>query len=428
MGRRLTAAPPPVDDPAYRALKQAVIERTGHAYYADKDDILWDRLSARMAARGVATVDRYAGLLDTAPDEWAALESAVTINETFFFRFAEQFSALRRQILPDLIAAASDTRALRIWSVGCSTGAEPYSVAVLLDDLLGESLADWRITITATDIDRAALDIARSAVFSGWALRTVDPDERVRLFDREGDRFRLKPRYRGMVRFERHNMMALLDPAAALQFTGYDLILCRNVLIYFSPADATRMVGALVERLTPGGLCLLGHAEPNPDFASVASGREIGGVLAYRPLSSAHADPPPAPVAAAARFEAPPPRRPSVERPRARTMPVPPPLAAEPRDPAHHLTIAMQAIESGQPGAAEQAFRRALYLDSGFAMAHYLLGRHLAARGRSDDARRALNAARRLAERMAPDAPVPAAEDMTGSDLAMAARAGLATL
>ncbi len=418
MGRGMT------DDDAFAEVKALVIARTGHHYYADKDAQLRERIVHRIAETGDAGIAAYRDRLrDPADSEWSALESAVTINETFFFRFAEQFDALRKTILPRLIEAHRTDRRLRIWSVGCSTGAEAHSVAILLAELLGDRIGDWHIALTGTDIDEAALTAARHAEYSSWALRTLGEAERARLFDRNGERYRLKDRYRGIARFERHNLLAMIDAAAPLHFADYDLILCRNVLIYFSHDHATAVVGALVERLAPDGLLLLGHAEPNPGFDAVADPVQVAGILAYRPPGSverpAHvpvavdplpplATPKPAPA---------PPRRVVTPAP-----PVPPSIVGPTPDASVRYFAALDALASGDKDSAERAFRDALYLDRSFAMAHYQLGHHLLAQGRAPDARRSLTNALRVASALAPDTELAEGDGMTAGAMAAAIR------
>jgi chemotaxis protein methyltransferase CheR len=450
------------DDATFQALKALIISRTGHHYYTDKDDQLYERLVLRMEATGRPSIAAYRELLEATQDgsaEWRRLESAITINETFFFRFAEQFDLLRRTVLPRLIDRAREERRLRIWSVGCSIGAEPYSLAVLIDDLLGSELPDWRISITGTDLDEAALTAARAARYSAWAMRTLGAAERERLFDREGEAYRLKARYRGLVRFEQHNMLSLLDPANALQFTGYDLILCRNVLIYFSQNVAKKMVGALAERLTRDGYLLLGHAEPNPDFAEVSRLDEIEGILTYRRRDAAVPDLPLPATPAPPPLALTPPRKPLPPRqsptpPRSIPAQTPPPQAANAldelrnrlalgdaaeavelagreagralNDPVPHYLAALGALALGDNARAEQGFRKALYLDNRFAMAHYMLGRHLLAQGRDDEGRRALGNAVRATAALDPAAQLPEGDGMTAGSLIAAARSTLA--
>ncbi len=247
----------PTGDPAFAALKSRLVARTGHHYYADKDDLLWERVGRRMRARGVPDPAGYLALLEESEAEWAALESEITIGETFFFRYAEQFAALRGTILPERIAARSDERRLRIWSAGCSTGPETYSVGIVLHELLGDRLPDWRIGLTGTDINRDVLAVARRAVYGSWALRTLGAEERERYFrpgPREGT-FALRSEFRGLARFEPQNLMSLLDGTASLALTDYDLILCRNVLIYFHPDVVQALVRAWRSACGPGAGC-----------------------------------------------------------------------------------------------------------------------------------------------------------------------------
>ncbi len=454
---------PPLQTPAFSALKQRIIARTGHHYYTDKDAQLWERIASRMEARGIGAVEDYLALLDgdgAGAAEWAALESAVTINETFFFRFAEQFDALRRSVLPRLIRARAGEKRLRIWSVGCSTGAEPYSIAILLHELLGDALPQWRIGILGTDIDRNAISLARDARYTSWTLRTLGEGERARLFDREGGLYRLKPHYRGMVRFERHNLLSLVEGEAPLQFEDYDLIFCRNVLIYFRQDVATRVVGALVERLAPQGYLFVGHAEATPGLDARVATIDAGGVLAFRRHGEAGADevPPlpralpalPAPARGGRR--ATPPAKPARRSPRPQPAPAKAPpgasladvraaltrgdvaragrlaaaeSAAAPRDPVPHYLAALGAWSLGDALRAEQGFRKALYLDNGFAMAHYLLGRHLMARGRTVEGRRSLANALRAAAALDPGAELLEGDGLTAAELAGAVRHAL---
>jgi chemotaxis protein methyltransferase CheR len=257
MAKALQARPAFLPDAEFLRLKALLIRRTGHFYYEDKDDLLWERVRRRLRALGLPGTGAY---LDRLQDsalgeaEWAALEAEITIGETFFFRYAEQFAALRNTILPEILARNAGTRRLRIWSAGCANGAEPYSLAILLRQMLGEGMADWRITLLGTDLNEAALDSARRATFSPWALRSMPPEERERDFTPapDGRGWQLKPQHRATVRFRRQNLLDLLSPDAALEMTEFDLILCRNVLIYFHPEVVPQLVHALAQRMVPG--------------------------------------------------------------------------------------------------------------------------------------------------------------------------------
>ncbi|MGT2512912.1 CheR family methyltransferase [Sphingomonas panni] len=422
-----------IGDEAFAEVKALVIARTGHHYYTDKDAQLADHVARRMTATGDATLGDYrARLRDPANPEWPLLESAVTINETFFFRFAEQFDALKTRILPEMIERHRDDKRLRIWSVGCSTGAEAHSVAILLADLLGDAIDDWRIALTGTDIDEAAVEAAREAEYSSWALRTMGESERARLFDRKGERYRLKDRYRGIARFERHNLLTMIDVAAPLGFSDYDLILCRNVLIYFAQEDATAIVGALAERLAADGILLLGHAEPNPGFDVVADSDLTGGILTYRPLGTRPRTAPAAPLPDTPPPAATPARSPAPRLTAVRTSPPPPGPAAPPTvvrapDAAAHYFAALDALATGDKDRAERAFRDALYLDRSFAMAHYQFGHYLLAQGRAPDGRRSLTNALRVASSLAPDTELAEGDGMTAGAMTAAIRHTIGT-
>ena len=413
-----------IRDEAFAEVKALVIARTGHHYYIDKDAQLAERIAHRMTETGDATVAGYHDRLrDPENPEWSLLESAVTINETFFFRFAEQFDALRNVILPRLIERHMGEKRLRIWSVGCSTGAEAHSIAILLSDLLGDAIGEWRIALTGTDIDEAALTAARRAEYSSWALRTMGDAERVRLFDRTGDRYRLKDPYRGIARFERHNLLSMIEGAPALGFVDYDLILCRNVLIYFAQDHATAIVGALVERLASDGLLLLGHAEPNPGFDAVADAVQVAGILAYRPPGSVvRTIPVPPPVVHAPVPSRPQPRPRAAARPIPVPAPAPPPVVTRTPDAVARYFAALDALANGDRDLAERAFRDALYLDRSFAMAHYQFGHYLLAQGRQPDGKRSLTNALRVAAALDPATELAEGDGMTAGAMTAAIR------
>lgn len=455
MTRRPTL--PLLDDAVFAELKALIVAETGQHYYEDKQAQLREKIAKRMAALGLTDGRLYLERLrdsSAGPHEWRLLESELTIKETFFFRFAEQFAALRQHILPALIAAHAEDRHLRIWSAGCSTGAEPYSLAVLVRDLLGESFDQWQVSILGTDIDEAALGQAREARYGAWALRVVEADERTRLFDREPNAWRLKAPYRAMVRFERQNLLDLLDPAGPIGRDGYDLILCRNLLIYFRLDVAAALVRALGGRLAPDGRLLLGHAEAGVAVESGLVPREMGGALVYMRPSGEPADggAPTGQLAERLPQRAARPKRPLPRRQPRSAMPVVA-RVAEPaadlaevrallargdtkaariligkakasraRDPVLLYLEGLGAAAEQDRAAAEKALRGALYLDGGFAMAHYLLGEQLIAAGRTQEGRRALANAADAVARVSGDAPVPEGDGLTVADLREAVR------
>ncbi|KQP58901.1 CheR family methyltransferase [Methylobacterium sp. Leaf112] len=488
----------PQSDPAFPALKARIIARTGHHYYADKDDLLLDRLRKRFKANGLPDCAAYAALLNDralGEAEWAALEAEITIGETFFFRYAEQFAALRGTILPGLIAARAHERSLKIWSAGCSTGAEPYSLAILLHELLGPALPDWRIAITGTDISTAALATARAGLYGRWALRTLPPEERLRYFTsgpvlpgpgREGT-YTLRTDYRRMVRFERRNLMELVDGTAPPHLADFDLILCRNVLIYFEAEIVLGIVRGLGRRLLPDGWLLIGHAEPNPAFAQTLEPVNLPGTVAYRPRGAGEpvmvqppvpsapweptlpwigeqasatdlrsvADPlPVCPTGGTLEVGADADGAGRDARPRNDTAPpetldddltwirtlsdagetgqawrkVRAALRAAPMAAVLHYYDGLLARTLGRDAEAEAALRRALYLDPGFVMAHYQLGLLLIAMTRPAEGCRFLDNAIRLGETLPAVAHLAEADGIGPRELAQSAALARSTL
>lgn len=459
----------PLLDAGFPKLKSRIIERTGHFYYQDKDDLLWERVRKRMRATATSDSTQYLTLLDdkiSGLAEWTKLEAEITIGETFFFRYAEQFTALRDTILPEIIERKQGERRLRIWSAGCATGAEPYSLAILVSELLGPQLEHWRATIVGTDINESFLEVARQARFGKWALRSMQQQERDRYFlPGKGEQWQLRPEFRSLVRFERHNLLSLLDGTSPLEFSDFDLILCRNVLIYFHPDTVAQVVQALRDCLSDKGWMLLGHAEPNPTFASMMQALSLPGTVAYRqgagenPPPKAKAPEPwvpliPLPEKSAPQIKRPAPVRPTVPPP-SPAQPAPPSepgslldqvrdlanlgdfrtahtlcgraLGAHPLNPALHLYQGLIAQALNRPEEAEKSFLKGIYLDKSFAMAHYHLGLLLMAEGRPSPGRRSLTNAARIAAGLPDDQEVEEGDGLTARDLRNLVRIHLET-
>ena len=442
--------------PAFAAIKALVIRRTLHHYYENKEPLLRERVLRRMAVLGI-DADAYLALLQdgrNADAEWSALEDEITVGETFFFRFAEQFAALERTILPALIRDRGDQRSLRIWSAGCSTGAEPYSVAILLHRLLGDRLADWSVSILGTDISAAALDAARAAEYGDWALRSLSDAERRRDFvavpgDR-GSRWRLQPAFQRMVRFERQNLLHLIEADPSF-LPHYDLVLCRNVLIYFGADRVQALLQRFGKVLAPDGWLLLGHAEAGAFELAGLRPVDVDGATAWMRAdvpASPQGEPMPARPGTATRRPARPPRAPTA--PAAARAPVSARAEAEAvervrvladsgaseavlrscRDEIRrHPLCAALFFYAGlleralaRPSEAEADLHRAIYLCAEFAMAHYHLGLLLMDRGRAAAGRRAIAEAGRLAAGLPSDAELLCGDGMTADRLRRLAR------
>lgn len=240
------------------AFRRLVLERSGLILSAEKDYLLKSRLEPIARAEAFADVAAMLRQVRLAPNARLAQRciDGMATHESFFFRDATPFDQLRETILPQLHAARAQTKALRIWSAACSSGQEPYSLAMLLMEERAR-FADWKIEILATDFSQPILERARTALYSEFEVRRGLSDQRqARWLVREGEMFRIAPEVRSMIQFRHHN---LLDGMATLG--RFDLILCRNVLIYFDPATKAKTLEGIAACLNPEASLILGSAE-----------------------------------------------------------------------------------------------------------------------------------------------------------------------
>ncbi|MBI2210750.1 MAG: tetratricopeptide repeat protein [Deltaproteobacteria bacterium] len=194
------------------------------------------------------------------------LIAAVATNETYFFRTSPHFEALKNYLLPELLRAklAQGKKSLRIWSAGCSTGEEPYSLAMLLLDNFPE-LRAWQTTILASDIDLDALETAQRGIYRPWSFRGVDLDVIKKHFHAEkGQCYRIDERISSLVIFQPLNLKSDPYPSSFYGTTELDIILCRNVTIYFRPETIQKVIGKFYDCLVEGGFLLTGAAEYFP--------------------------------------------------------------------------------------------------------------------------------------------------------------------
>jgi chemotaxis protein methyltransferase CheR len=237
----------------------AIAEKLGLRFDDSKLSFLAEVLSARLASRRLAV----AAYLDALGDgreidgELSALARELTVGETYFFRHSEQFDALRELVLPERSRARQEQRTLRLLSVGCASGEEPYTLAILTRPLLLEP--GWTVSIRGLDLNPDALNKARAGLYSPWALRETPPDARARWFTPEERNYRLVPELRQAVELHEHNLVRRSAQLLPPEF--YDVIFCRNVLMYFTAEHAARIVERLTRALAPGGYLFLGHAE-----------------------------------------------------------------------------------------------------------------------------------------------------------------------
>ena len=230
---------------------------------------------------------------------WQEIIREITVGETYFFRNKPQFDALRFQIFPALIAQRrrQNQKYLRVWSAGCATGEEPYSIAMLLRDLLPD-WREWSLFILATDINQGMLDTARAGRYRSSSFRMeTPPDLRQRWFEAHNGIYTLDPLIRQMVTFRPLNLVDGDYPSQATFTVGHDVVLCRNVTIYFNYEQTSSVIGRLHGALADDGWLLVGHSEPQLHVYDAFQMVRQDGTILYRKTTKT-APPSPQPMLA----------------------------------------------------------------------------------------------------------------------------------
>jgi chemotaxis protein methyltransferase CheR len=268
-----------VDPGDFKLLTDLIQERFGLTLQGVRQEIFASRLQPRLRELHLDSPRDYYEYLRYHPDrdaEFGRLPAMVTNNETYFFREPHQFDLLIKHVLPERRTALR-TRPLRILSAGCSSGEEPYSLAITLHDA-GLPLSGVAWEIDACDLNPDRIARAREGIYEETSLRACDPDVRRRYFTEEGRRFHVRPRYRSGVRFFQANLLA---PNGQLGWAVYDAIFCRNLLIYFGETAFDNVINLFARCLVPGGYLFLGHSESLIDRTTAFEPVVMGSVI-YR--------------------------------------------------------------------------------------------------------------------------------------------------
>jgi chemotaxis protein methyltransferase CheR len=366
------------------------------------------------------------------------LGADLVIGETHFFRIAPQIEALRAAVLPAIMARRAGTRRLSMWSAGCSTGEEAYTLAMLAREVLPAS-NPWHVQLFGTDLSYRAIAAAREALYSEWSFRETPEWVRTRWFTPEGARLRLNESIKRMVRFSELNLMDDAFPSPGAAGTGFDLILCRNVTIYFSHDTSQRLYRRFAEALSPGGWLILGPSDPVPNQPTWLEPVSIGGAIVWRRPTE------PGPVEIRGTATLTPEYRPTPAAPVARTirssgaaarpgvgprhLARPDPTPARPAaDLQAHLLLGLKHLEAGAVDEAITSLRRAAYVDGNHSLTQYSLGRAYLQAHDAPRAHAAFNRARQLLAAGSADQVVEVGGDMTIEELRFAVEAHLAAL
>ncbi|MDP2030746.1 MAG: CheR family methyltransferase [Thiobacillus sp.] len=461
---------PPLPDSLLSSLSDFLAAQTG-LYFPKKR---WGDLE-----RGIVAAARQFGLPDaqacahwllSAPltrSQIETLASHLTVGETYFFREKRSFEALEQHILPALLHAREHTeRRLRIWSAGCCTGEEAYSIAMLLDQLIPDP-EKWNVTILATDINPAFLGKAAAGIYGEWSFRDTPVWIRARHFKHgKNARFEVLPRIRKRVTFSYLNLADDVYPSLTNNTNAMDVIFCRNVLMYFTAARAKQVIENFHRSLVDGGWLIVSPVETSTSLFSGFTAVSFHGAVLYRKLAHSESSvvvttcPAVAPgllpetllpeclvgdAALATPLYAAPlnPDRPALqpgERPPFAVDGSAAPsrtaracanqgklaeatewceqaIAADKLNPAHHYLFATIRQELGQSDLAVQSLMRALYLDPDFVLAHFALGNLRLAQGRRREAERHFRNTLALLHRHPRDETLPESDGLSAGRL-----------
>lgn len=401
------------------------------------------------------------------------LASHLTIGETYFFREKKGLEILETRIVPELLRSRRDgERHLRIWSAGCCTGEEPYSIAILLDRLIPDQTA-WNITLLATDINPRFLRKAAEGMYGEWSFRETPEWIRAQYFRRRKDgRYELSAHIRRKVTFSYLNLADDVYPSLLNNTNAMDVIFCRNVLMYFTAERAKKVIRNLRRALVEGGWLIVNPTETSNSLFSLLTPVEFSGAVLYRKTKDN------APAYAAIGYQAPvsqpglfpaeamqsvAPAEMQPEPPEQMTTTAPSDthpheqsncealsldartcanqgrlgeaiawceqaIATDKMNPARHYLLAAIQQEQGQAEAAAQSLNRALYLDSGFVLAHFALGNLRLSQSRQREAERHFTNALAALRTHPHDEILPESEGLTAGRFVEIVTSALASL
>jgi chemotaxis protein methyltransferase CheR len=448
-----------------RQLSEFVAEKIGLHFPPERWSDLLCGLVGAATEFGFDDVGRCADWLLSAQLTKAQLQtlaSHLTIGETYFFREKQTFDVLAHRVLPDLIRSRRGReQRLRLWSAACCTGEEAYSLAILLQQLLPD-LADWQVTILATDINPHFLRKAAAGSYGEWSFRDAPVGFKELYFHRnKAGRYIVAPKIKAMVTIEHLNLVEDGYPSLATNTHAMDLIFCRNVLMYFTPAQTRKAIGKLHHSLVDGGWLAVSPCEASQTLFPQFATRNFPGVVLYqkseaevgrapgfpsavpplsnRPIVDFGWNTEPAELHAIA---------PSPEPPKQPPAPIEPPpaperpefstlaralanqgqlaealtwcdrwIAAEKLNAAGHYLRAVVLLEQGDPEQARRSLQRAIYLHPEFVLAHFALGNLARSGGRNGEADKHFANALHLLARLQPDTPLPESDGLTAARL-----------
>lgn len=270
-----------ITDEDFEKFREFFYRKTGIQFDRSKRYFVDKRLVDRIEATGSGTFRSYFTLLrfQASGEELQALTNAMTVNETYFFREEYQFKCLVEQLLPEVVRHKRPGSTLRIWSIPSSSGEEPYSIALYLTEHW-PGLAEWDVEIVSSDIDTDILNRARASIYSPRSVQNLPGRLLQKYFTRRADgQYQICDDFREAVHFTRVN---LNEPADTRPYRGFDVIFCRNLLIYFDDLSRARAAEVFYDALHPGGFICLGHSESMSRITSLFRVRRFPDAIVYQ--------------------------------------------------------------------------------------------------------------------------------------------------
>jgi len=398
-------------------------------------------VAERVSALNLSGAEQYCQFLGSDAGirhEREKLVIPLTTGETYFFRDSGQHVLLQDRILPELLERRKMERALRIWCAACSSGEEAYSLAILLDELMGDQL-QWNIFILGTDINHHAIEKARRGIYTEWSFRGMSNERRQRYFHHHKDTWVLDDSIRSRVTFQTGDLVADEFPDQTAELYDMDIIFCRNAFIYMAPYMVSRIADKFTETLADGGILITGHGELYAHHLGKLRARVFPESIVYQKVSAPFFSQPPAPLA---ETQWPVPKKltavfPAVQKSRA-AVPVPPPqqavaeigkekavsemlqawqwanqgqremaaqscsemIARNPLDAEPHYLMALLAQERGDLAEAKDLLKKVIYLAPSFIAAYLDLGDLYAREGEGARAVKMRSTARDLLKKL----------------------------
>lgn len=365
------------------------------------------------------------------------LAQHMTVGETYFFRDAKTFDVLSQRVLPALIEKRRKSRTLHLWSAACCTGQEPYSIAILLHQLMPD-LEEWTITLFGTDLNPVFLKKAAAGIYGDWSFRETPDWFKLRYFKRAGEKeWAILPQIKKMVTFLPLNLVDEQFPFPFENRDTMDMILCRNVLMYFTFPQAMKVVSHLRKIIREDGWLVAGPSEGAQVMANRFTPVNYPGVILYKPAVPGAEKPRPSVAPPKEEPDIPPPRK--KKKVAAPTTPVSFAeeatrcanagdlnaalsccdrwIQAEKLNPAAHYLRAVVLQESGDARGARQSLQRALYLEPRHILAHFTLANLARSSGDALEANRHFDNTLELLQSWPPDKPLPESGGMTAARL-----------